>query len=365
MPWLYVNRAYRLPGQGTTSNARRQRRLAAGVSSSNPAYRDVARREGEWEWEEREEDEEEEWGWDWGGNDGWDWEEGWQGQSQGWDWKDEVKEEHRQPPLPPRPSREGKGKGASSSTDPAGFAKSPSLESSNSSTGPVAKRGRVGPRATSSPPVPAGTRIVGGEKKKKEKKEKKEKKGSLCKKENVEDDSEKEEVQVDEEKKEESHVPTEEEKEEKNKYLCKKVAIDWHGVLDDSDNRVSEDSLCAVEKLLAKGHDVTIVSYGGHDRNKATLLALRELRVFPEISYQFVTRKTGQSGKCAWLKHLGIGCIIDDDVKINLECFEKSIQVYPILGHSGEHSALIEKSGGKVKQSANLRDAIDLFLSGH
>ena len=70
MPWLYVNRAYRLPGQGTTSNARRQRRLAAGVSSSNPAYRDVARREGEWEWEEGEEDEEEEWGWDWGGNDG-------------------------------------------------------------------------------------------------------------------------------------------------------------------------------------------------------------------------------------------------------------------------------------------------------
>ena len=306
---------------------------------------------------------EKEWGWDWGGNDGWDWEEGWQGQSQGWDWKDEVKEERRQPPLPPRPSREGKG--ASSSTDPAGFAKSPSLESSNSNTGPVAKRGRVGPRATSSPPVPAGTRIVGGEKKKKEKKEKKEKKGSLCKKENVDDDSEKEEIQVDEEKKEESHVPKEEEKEEKNKYLCKKVAIDWHGVLADSDNRVSEDSLCAVEKLLAKGHDVTIVSYGGHDRNKATLLALRELRVFPEISYQFVTRKTGQSGKCAWLKHLGIGCIIDDDVKINLECFEKSIQVYPILGHSGEHSALIEKSGGKVKQSANLRDAIDLFLSGH
>ena len=189
----------------------------------------------------------------------------------------------------------------------------------------------------------------------------------------MDDDSEKEEIQVDEEKKEESPAKKEEEKEEKKeekneekkKYLCKKVAIDWHGVLADSDNRVSEDSLCAVEKLLAKGHDVTIVSYGGHDRNKATLLALRELRVFPEISYQFVTRKTGQSGKCAWLKHLGIGCIIDDDVKINLECFEKSIQVYPILGHSGEHSALIEKSGGKVKQSANLRGAIDLFLSGH
>ena len=99
-----------------------------------------------WEWEEGEEDEEEEWGWDWGGNDGWhwDWEEGWQGQSQGWDWKDEVKEEHRQPPLPPRPSRGGKG--ASSSTDPAGFAKSPSLESSNSNTGPVAKRGQGRPQ---------------------------------------------------------------------------------------------------------------------------------------------------------------------------------------------------------------------------
>ena len=240
-----------------------------------------------------------------------------------------------------------------------------SLDSSSSQAGPVAKRGRHGPRATSSPPVPAGTKIVGGEKKKKEEKEKKEKKGSLCKKEIEPEEEVTEEVQVEEEEAALTKAEEKEELKEEKIFLCKKVAIDWHGVLSDSDNRVSEDSLCAVEKLLAKGHDVTIVSYGGHDRNKATLLALKELRIFPEISYQFVSRKTGQFGKCAWLKHLGIGCIVDDDVKINLECFEKSIQVYPILGHSGEHSALIEKSGGKVKQSANLRDAIDLFLSGH
>ena len=35
------------------------------------------------------------------------------------------------------------------------------------------------------------------------------------------------------------------------KILCKKVAIAWHGVLADSDNGVSEDSLCAVEKLMS------------------------------------------------------------------------------------------------------------------
>ena len=186
--------------------------------------------------------------------------------------------------------------------------------------------------------------IVGGEDAKQKKNKKK--KENLCKKEIEPEEEVAEEVQVEEEEAALKKAEEKEELKEEKKFLCKKVAIDWHGV-------------------LAKGHDVTIVSYGGHDRNKATLLALRELRIFPEISYQFVTRKTGQFGKCAWLKHLGIGCIIDDDVKINLECFEKSIQVYPILGHSGEHSALIEKSGGKVKQSANLRDAIDLFLSGH
>ena len=62
------------------------------------------------------------------------------------------------------------------------------------------------------------------------------------------------------------------------KILCKKVAIAWHGVLADSDNGVS-DSLCAVEKLLAKGIHVTILSYRGHDRNKATLAALKELKL--------------------------------------------------------------------------------------
>ena len=137
------------------SYARRQRRLAAGISSSK-------------------EDEDEEWEWDW--------EEGWQGQSQGWGWKDEEEKTClRQPPMPPRPNREGverQGKGSSSSTGPAGFEKSTSLESSNSNTGHVAKRGRVGPRATSSPPVPVGTKIVGGERQKNEKMgEKKGKKG--------------------------------------------------------------------------------------------------------------------------------------------------------------------------------------------
>ena len=49
----------------------------------------------------------------------------------------------------------------------------------------VAKRGRHGPRATSSPPVAAGTRIVGGRKKEKKERTKKNemKKESLCKQE--------------------------------------------------------------------------------------------------------------------------------------------------------------------------------------
>ena len=115
---------------------------------------------------------------------------------------------------------------------------------SPSSTGHVAKRGRHGPRATE-PPVPPGTEIVGAKvKKEKKKKEKK----NLCKKEIEE---ELEGVGVEEEEplqKEDKHEndKQEEVQQEQPIILCKKVAIDWHGVLADSDNRVSEDSLCAV-----------------------------------------------------------------------------------------------------------------------
>lgn len=66
-----------------------------------------------------------------------------------------------------------------------------------------------------------------------------------------------------------------------------------------------------------------IMSYGGHDRNKATLACLRNLMIFEELQYQFCSKKVGQYGKAAWCKHLGIGAIFDDDVKINEECFAK------------------------------------------
>ena len=202
----------------------------------------------------------------------------------------------------PRPSRENPGGAASSSTG-AGFEKSPSMESS-SSTGHVAKRGRHGPRATQ-PPVPDGAEIVGGRvKKEKKKKEKK----NLCKKEIEEEEFEEFEVEEaeplqKEEKPENDKEPLQkEDKDENDKHpviLCKKVAIDWHGVLADSDNRVSEDSLCAVEKLFEKGIAVTIMSYGGDARNQKTLSHLKQLRWFDKVSYQFTTRKVGSSGKAA------------------------------------------------------------------
>ena len=205
--------------------------------------------------------------------------------------------------------------------------------------------------------MPAGTRIVGGGKKKK---------GKILCKEEEKDEYEMVEVEVEneenlkEEKKEE--LKEEEKKILEKEYLCKKVAIDWHGVLADSDNRVSEDSLCAVEKLLAKGIKVTILSYGGHDRNKQTLACLKELRIFEEIEYQFCGKKTGQSGKAAWMKHLGLGAIFDDDAKINKECLDRGLAIFPIIGKSGDHKDLGERAGGTIIPSHNLRDAIDLFL---
>ena len=195
------------------------------------------------------------------------------------------------------------------------------------------------------------------------KKEKRRKKESLCKKEIVEED-EKEEIKVEEEKKEEKHEKKEEkeEKKEEKKYLCKKVAIDWHGVLADSDNRVSEDSLRAVEKLLAKGIRVTILSYGGHDRNMQTLACLRELRIFEELHYQYCSKKVGPYGKAAWCKHLGIGAVFDDDAKFNQECWDNDLHIFPVIGRTGDHSDLAAGSGGKIIPSHNLGDAIDQFL---
>ena len=192
----------------------------------------------------------------------------------------------------------------------------------------------------------------------------------------MDDDNEKEEIQVEEEKKEETPAKKEEEKEAKNeekkeekkekkKYLCKKVAIDWHGVLADSDNRVSEDSLCAVEKLLAKGIRVTILSYGGHDRNKQTLECLGVLRIFEELQYQFCSKKVGPYGKAAWCRHLGIAAVFDDDdddAKINQECWDNDLHIFPVIGRTGDHSDLAASSGGKVIPSHNLADAIDQFL---
>ncbi len=175
-------------------------------------------------------------------------EERWQGQWQGRGWKEEEEALKKGRPgrQPPRPSR-GKARGPK-------------------------KNGKKDRRSTSqAPPVPPGTEIVGGEEKKKERLYKKE-----------------------------------EEEEEMKEYLCKKVAIDWHGTMADNDNMVSEDSLRALEKLLAKGIKATILSYGGHGRNAETLRCLTELRIFSEIEYQFCSEKVGVYGKAAWCRHLDI-----------------------------------------------------------
>ena len=140
------------------------------------------------------------------------------------------------------------------------------------------------------------------------------------------------------------------------------MAIDWHGALADSDNSLSEDSLCAVEKRLAQGIRVTILSYGGHERNKETLQCMKELRIYDEIQNQFCSKKVGPYGKAAWCKHLGLGAVFDDDCKINQECWDNDLHVFPVIGRTGDHSDLARESGGKVIPSHNLGDAIDQFL---
>ena len=96
---------------------------------------------------------------------------------------------------------------------------------------------------------------------------------------------------------------------------------------------------------------VTILSYGGHERNMETLACLRDLRILEELQYQFCSKKLGPYGKTAWCKHLGLGAVFDDDAN-----FEKGLHIFPIIGRTGDHSDLAAKSDGKVIPSHSLGD---------
>ena len=90
--------------------------------------------------------------------------------------------------------------------------------------------------------------------------------------------------------------------------------------------------------------------------------AQAELRIFLEVDYQFCSKKVGPYGKVAWCRHLGLRAIFDDDSRICNECFVNGLPVFPIVGKSGDHQDLMNKSEGIIIPSHNLGDAINQFL---
>ena len=147
------------------------------------------------------------------------------------------------------------------------------------------------------------------------------------------------------------------------KLLCKKVAIDWRGTMANDDNFVRPSTLVAIEKLLAAGCEVYILSYAFDKRQAETRGFAQALPIWDKLSgCLFTKKKTGPGGKAILCKKVGIEALFDDNADIMMECWNEHVWPFPIKTfHS--HSPLEKGSLHFVEAKDTLEEAIDLFLS--
>ena len=145
--------------------------------------------------------------------------------------------------------------------------------------------------------------------------------------------------------------------------LCKKVAIDWRGTMANDDNQVRPSTLVAIEKLLAAGCEVYILSYCFAKRQAEVKGHAEALPIWDKLSgCLFTKHKTGPHGKAILCKKVGIEALFDDNADIMMECWNESVWPFPIKTfHS--HSPLEKGSLHFVEAKDTLEEAIDLFLS--
>ena len=150
---------------------------------------------------------------------------------------------------------------------------------------------------------------------------------------------------------------------QKGSPLCKKVAIDWRGTMANDDNVVKPSTLAAIEKLLAAGCEVYILSYCFAKRQAEVRGHAEALPIWDKLAgCLFTTCKTGPKGKASLCKKVGIEALFDDNAAIMMECWEESVWPFPIKTfHS--HSPLEKGSLKFVQPKDTLEEAIDLFLS--
>ena len=145
--------------------------------------------------------------------------------------------------------------------------------------------------------------------------------------------------------------------------LCKKVALDWHLTMADSDNKVRPETMKAVEKLLDHGVEVYILSYGSAKREAETRGHAQGLPFWSRLGGALFTRaKTGLKGKAILCKKVGIEALFDDNAEIMRECWEQGVWPFPISSWHC-HSPLEKGSYQWVQPRPTLEEAIDLFLS--
>ena len=146
------------------------------------------------------------------------------------------------------------------------------------------------------------------------------------------------------------------------KLLCKKVAIDWRGTMANNDNFVRPSTLVAIEKLLAAGCEVYILSYCFDKRQAEVKGHAEALPIWDKLSgCLFTKKKIGPHGKAILCKKVGIEALFDN-ADIMMECWDESVWPFPIKTfHS--HSPLEKGSFNFVEAKDTLEEAIDLFLS--
>ena len=133
-------------------------------------------------------------------------------------------------------------------------------------------------------------------------------------------------------------VPEEVALKEKAPQPLRKVAVDWHNVIQiwsrQDGDYVPDSHVRALWDLQAE--DFELISYAGQARGKEVEDWAKQLPLkFSEII--ICRRKTGWGGKAQLAQEQGCEFIIDDDPDICWESFKKGLKVFPIKTWKQDH----------------------------
>jgi hypothetical protein len=116
-----------------------------------------------------------------------------------------------------------------------------------------------------------------------------------------------------------------------------KLGLDWHNVIEVR-GRIPQQHHDCITDLLAKGVEISILSYGGAARNQDTNAWAETLPYFKRlrrVSFTETRLKTG--GKADLCRQWGIRAFIDDSKDILQEMLKTGMVIYPISTYFERH----------------------------